>query len=201
MRRPGRRRLDSSGRPLLELHNADAFPILKRSNKQFWLVPRSRGTDHSRVVDARGLRERCVMYKRIRTTGLVALGMLFWLMACSADGGQTISKAPPAPEMPDDWKVVSNFDAPVEQTKQIAQNLGVNLSSLRNTLYDVNGKSVQLNVIITPDQANADKLMTKLRTMKGEVALLRKDLIVYEFVGQNDVLPLIAEGRKHLDSK
>ena len=29
---------------------------------------------------------------------------------------------------------------------------------------------------------------------------LGKDLIVYEFVGKNDVLPQIAEGRRHLDS-
>ena len=141
------------------------------------------------------------MCRRNGTMGLAALGILFCFAACSANGSETISKAPPAPEMPTDWKVVSDFDAPVDQTKQIAQKLGVSLSSLRNTLYDVNGKSVQLNVIITPDRANADKLMTKLKTMKGEVALLRKDLIVYEFVGQNDVLPVIAEGRKHLDSK
>ncbi len=141
------------------------------------------------------------MYKRTRMTWLAAIGILVGLAACSADGSETISKAPPAPEMPADWKVVSDFDVPPEQAKQIAQKLGVNLRSLRNTLYDVNGQSVQLNVIITPDQANADKLMAKLKTMKGEVALLRKDLIVYEFVGKNDVLPLIAEGRKHLESK
>jgi hypothetical protein len=43
--------------------------------------------------------------------------------------------------------------------------------------------------------------MTKLKSIKAQEALLRKGLIVYEFVGQNDVLPLIAEGRNHLDSK
>jgi len=127
--------------------------------------------------------------------------MFLCFMAGSANASEAIAKAPPTPEMPADWKIVSDFDVPAEQTKQIAQNLGVTLSSLRNTLYDVKGQSVQLNVIITPDQANADKLMTKLRTMKGEVALLRKDLVVYEFVGKNDVLPLIAEGRRHLESK
>ncbi len=141
------------------------------------------------------------MCKKTKMMGLAALGMLVCFVACSANGSETISKAPPAPEMPVDWKVVSDFDVPVEQAKQIAQELGVNLSSLRNTLYDVNGQSVQLNVIITPDRANADKLMTKLKTMKGEVALLRNDLTIYEFVGQNDVLPVIAEGRKHLESK
>jgi len=37
--------------------------------------------------------------------------------------------------------------------------------------------------------------------MKGEEGLLRNGLVVYEFVGPNDVLPMIAEGRKHLDSQ
>ena len=41
---------------------------------------------------------------------------------------------------------------------------------------------------------------TKLKSMKSEEALVRKGLIVYEFVGENDVLPLIAEGRQHLVS-
>jgi hypothetical protein len=65
--------------------------------------------------------------------------------------------------------------------------------------YPVNGKKVQINVINTPDLWNAEKLMTKLKSMKSEEALLQKELTVYEFVGQNDVLSLIAEGRKHLD--
>ena len=143
----------------------------------------------------------CVVYNRTRMMWLAAIGIVVGLTACAADSSETISKAPPAPEMPADWKVVSDFDVPADQAKPIAKNLGVSLSSLRNTLYDVNGKSVQLNVIITADEANADKLMAKLKTMKGDVALLRKGLVVYEFVGKNDVLPLIAEGRKHLESK
>ena len=141
------------------------------------------------------------MFQRTRMMWLAALGMLFCFLAFSSDGSEGLPKAPPAPEMPAGWKIVSDFEVPAEQVKQIAQKLGANLSSVRNTLYDVKGKRVQLNIIVTPDAANADKLMKKLRSMKGEVALLRKELIVYEFVGQNDVLPMIAEGRKHLDSK
>ena len=103
--------------------------------------------------------------------------------------------------MPPDWKVTADFEVPPKQVENIEDKLDVKLSSVRNTIYDVNGKKVQLNVIITPDSANADKLMAKLREMKGEIALLRKKLIVYEFVGTNDVLPIISAGRKHLESK
>ena len=123
------------------------------------------------------------------------------MLACLAVCSPAPGKAPPAPEMPADWKVVSDFDVPAEQTKAIGRNLGVNLSSLRNTIYDVRGKRVQVNVLIVADAETADRLMAKLRTMKGEEGLLRKGLVVYEFVGPNDVLPMIAEGRKHLDSQ
>ncbi len=132
---------------------------------------------------------------------LAALGMFCCSMACSSMNAKTLEPAPPAPEMPADWKVVTDFEVPPKQVESIEESLGVELSSVRNTIYNVNGKKVQLNVIITPDAANADELMEKLREMKAEVALLRKNLTVYEFVGQNDVLPIIAEGRKHLDSK
>lgn len=115
----------------------------------------------------------------------------------NALGGEVASK----PEMPAHWVVISDFQVPAEQVKSMSGKLGADLSSVRNTVYNVNGKRVQINVIVAPDPGNAEKLLTKLRSMKAEEALLRKDLIVYEFVGKNDVLPLIAEGRKHLDSK
>jgi hypothetical protein len=103
--------------------------------------------------------------------------------------------------MPADWKVVSDFQLPVSQLTPMSNKLGVDLSSVRNTVYDVKGKRVQLNVIVTPDAGSAEKLMANLMSMKSEEGLLRKDLIVYEFVGGNDVLPEVAEGRRHLDSK
>ena len=137
------------------------------------------------------------MFQGIRVMWLAAFAMAFCLGACSPNGG----KAPPAPEMPADWKVVSDFQVPVGQVKPMSKKLAADISSVRNTVYEVNGKRVQLNVIITPDTGNAEKLMAKLMSMKSEQALLRKDLIVYEFVGENDVLPEIAEGRRHLDSK
>jgi hypothetical protein len=101
--------------------------------------------------------------------------------------------------MPAHWEVAFDFQVPVEQVKAMSEKLGADLTSVRNTAYDVNGKRVQVNAIITPDSGSAEKLMTALRSMKTEEALLRKGLTIYEFVGQNDVLPAIAEGRAHLD--
>jgi len=142
------------------------------------------------------------MFRGTRVMWLAAFAMVFCLGACSPNGGKAPGgEAPPTPEMPADWKVVSDSQVPVGQVKPMSNQLGVELSSVRNTVYDVKGKRVQLNVIVTPDAGSAEKLMAKLMSMKSAEGLLRKDLIVYEFVGENDVLPEIAEGRRHLDSK
>lgn len=147
------------------------------------------------------------MIRRSRELALTAFAMAFCLTACSpggdnATGGDAASSSetPSALAMPADWKVVSDFLVPADQVQPMSASLGAELSSVRNTVYDVGGKRVQVNVMIVPDASNGDKLMTKLLTIKGAEFFLRKDLVVYEFVGTNDVLPEIAEGRKHLDS-
>ncbi len=132
---------------------------------------------------------------------LAALTALVCLGACSSSSDQQAAlEAPPAPSMPAEWKIVSDWEVPGDQVGSISAKLNATLSSLRNTVYDVNGQRVQLNVLIAPDAASADKLMATLRTMKAEKAFLQKGAIIYEFVGTNDVLPLIAEGRRHLDT-
>jgi hypothetical protein len=141
------------------------------------------------------------MIRGTRVKCLVVWVTALCLSVCflSSDNARC-GEIPLAPQMPAHWKVLSDVQVPAEQVKAMSGKLGADLNSVRNTFYDVNGKRVQINVMVTPDLGNAEKLMTKLRSMKTEETLLRKELIVYEFVGQNDVLPLIAEGRKHLDS-
>ena len=140
----------------------------------------------------RGTRRKCLA----KWMTVLWLGVSF-LCRVNAFGGE-IS---PTPMMPSNWKVISDFQVPAEQIKEMSTKLGADLSGVRNIVYDVNGERVQINVIVTPDAVNAEKLMARLRSMKTDQALLQKELTVYEFVGQNDVLPLIAEGRKYIDSK
>lgn len=138
----------------------------------------------------------------IRVKCLTAWVAVFWLCVCFLPSDDAFGGAgSTALQMPAHWKVISNHEMPAEQLESMSNKLGAALSSVRNAVYDVNGKRVQINVIVTPDPGNTEKLMTKLRSMKADEALLRKGLTVYEFVGQNDVLSVIAEGRKHLDSK
>jgi hypothetical protein len=140
----------------------------------------------------RGIRIKCLA----ASVGVLCLCVFF---LCNGDvlGDQVALM----PKMPAHWIVISDFQVPAEQVQSMSSKLGTELSSVRNTVYDVNGKRVQINVIATPDNSSAEKLMATLRPIKTQETLLRKGLIVYEFVGQNDVLPLIAEGREQLDSR
>lgn len=122
----------------------------------------------------------------------------FCLLACFFIAGALGDGGPPLPEMPAHWQMVSDLQVPAEQVKEMSVKLGAQLTAVRNTMYSVNGKPVQLNVIVLPDEYNAEKLMAGLKAIKSAEALLRKGTIVYEFVGKNDVLPSIAEGRMHL---
>lgn len=141
------------------------------------------------------------MIRAASVLGLVTVAIAICFSACSRSGGSASSgETLAAPTMPADWTVVSDVQVPAPQVQPMGADLGAELTSVRNTVYDVRGKRVQVNTIVAPDAANAEKLMTKMLTMKGEEALLLKDLTVYEFVGANDVLPEIAEGRQHLDS-
>lgn len=136
--------------------------------------------------------------KKCFASWVAGIGLfLCLLLSDPAIGGEL----DPLLEMPGHWKVISDYQVPAEKVKTMSSKLGTDLNSVRNTVYDVNGKRVQINVIVTPNPGSAEKLMTKLKSMKTEEALVRKGLIIYEFVGKNDVLPLIAEGRQHLGSK
>lgn len=120
---------------------------------------------------------------------------LFFSVGALGDGG------PPLPQMPAHWQVVSDLQVPAEQVREMSAKLGAHLTGVRNTIFSVNGRKVQLNVITVPDLVNAEKLMTSLKAIKSEEALLQKGTTVYEFVGKNEVLPSIAEGRVHLGLK
>ena len=140
----------------------------------------------------RGLRRNC-----FTAWGQALLLSVFLLFSLHAFGGDP----PKNLQMPTNWNVVTNFQVPLDQVRSMGDRLGATLSNVQNIIYNVDGKRIQINVILTPDPENAEKLMEKLKSMKTEEALLRKGLTVYEFVGQNDVLPMIVEGRKYLETK
>jgi hypothetical protein len=54
---------------------------------------------------------------------------------------------------------------------------------------------VKLNTIVATTGADADSIMEALKGMKSEEAFVLRGRIIYEFVGTNDVLPEIRDGR------
>jgi hypothetical protein len=102
--------------------------------------------------------------------------------------------------MPSHWKVTSDIDFAAVDIEPVARRLGGQISALRNTTYDVGGKQVKLNTIVAATDADAHSIMEALGAMKSEEAFVRRGRIIYEFVGSNDVLPEIREGRALLIS-
>jgi hypothetical protein len=129
------------------------------------------------------------------------ISLFFLSLFCLAGISAAADDVPPSPVMPAYWKVIADHVVPPEQVKIVSAKLGAELKAIRNTIYTIDGRRVQINVIVPVDAANAEKLMAGLAAMKSEEALLRKGSVVYEFVGRNNVLPLIAEGREHLASQ
>jgi hypothetical protein len=103
--------------------------------------------------------------------------------------------------MPADWKVTSDMSFPPGQIEPIAERLGGEIAALRNTVYEVNGKRVQLNTIVARDAASADQIMSSLREMKPDDFLLRKGLTLYEFVGKNEAQPEMRAGKAHIQAE
>ncbi len=127
---------------------------------------------------------------------LLFLSLMF-LFVNQAIGSEVLM----SPKMPSNWVIQSDVQLPADQVKRIGMKLGARLTHVQNTIYRVDGMRVQINVILAKDTDSAEDLMKALRSIKAEQALLQKGRTVYEFVGQNDVLPLIAQGRQHLDKR
>jgi hypothetical protein len=135
--------------------------------------------------------------------GLVCFSLVIALalaLACDRSIGSASAAAPPTPAMPSHWKVTSDIDFAAADIEPVARRLGGEISALRNTTYDVGGKQVKLNTIVAATDAAADSIMEALEAMKSEEAFVRRGRIIYEFVGANDVLPEIREGRALLVS-
>lgn len=108
---------------------------------------------------------------------------------------------PPTPKMPAGWKVVEDHLFTGADLTSIAQNLGVELTGLRNTMFDVGGKPVKVNTLVAADATNAAATMTSMGDKKPVEFLLRKGLYIHEFVCKDDAIPHVREGKKHLAGK
>lgn len=101
--------------------------------------------------------------------------------------------------MPAHWTVTSDDDLGAADIAPVAQQLGADVSALRNTVYDISGKRMQLNTIVAATATDADRIMTALGNMKSEEFFLRRELIIYEFVCADNAIADMRAGRALLE--
>lgn len=138
--------------------------------------------------------------KILRIVGaLAALFVLSSSLGIEHAGASSRVEAPPTPAMPAHWKVVSDVEFDAIDIRPVANNLGAEVSALRNTTYDVSGMKVKLNTIVAPTSNAADSIMRALESMKPSEWIVRRGLVIYEFVGTNQAIPEMRTGRLLLD--
>lgn len=124
---------------------------------------------------------------------LLATSLLFGALPAHAD-----EEAPPAAAAFDGWTIKSDTVVPRKQITGIESKLGGKIKALRNVTYEVNGKKVQVNVIVPADATEADKLYGSLTKGKPEWAVARTPGAIYEFVGKNDAMEDMKKARATL---
>jgi hypothetical protein len=105
--------------------------------------------------------------------------------AASAPAEPVAETPPPAPAFPG-WVIKTDVAVSQEKIGDVESRLGGKIKALRNVVYEVNGRTVQVNVIVPRDATEADKLYGALTKMKPAWAVVRKGNVVYEFVGRNE---------------
>ena len=117
--------------------------------------------------------------------------------SCSRSQPSGVS-APPAPGMPQDWKVLNDSELPRDKISGFEYKLEGKIKSVRSTLYEVNGRRVQLNTIEPQDSVEADKMYRILANKKAPYSYVRKGDLLYEFNAGQDAIEEVKKGRSAL---
>jgi len=89
-------------------------------------------------------------------------------------------------KIPAGWRVENSFVVPRDQTAAIGKKLGGRIKNLSNTIFSVQGKRFQVNVIECVTPAGAEKIHSSILKMKGDPAFcIKLDNSVVEFVGDD----------------
>ena len=120
--------------------------------------------------------------------------------AASTPADLALPEVPPTAPAFDGWEVKTDKVLAREQIDMIQSKLGGKIKSLRNVAYIVNGRIVQLNVIVPQNWQEGDKIYKALASVKPPWAVARKPDALYEFVGPNDSIDDIKKAHDKLAS-
>lgn len=129
----------------------------------------------------------------------VVVALLLSLVSLGCDKSDE-KVAPAAPAMPAAWTVVldQTFDHNQKEFLETEGRLKGSLAALRVTTYEVNGHRVQLNTLVPKSVDEGDKIFRILANKKKPSSYLRKDEILYEFLGPAEAEADIAAARELL---
>ncbi len=87
-------------------------------------------------------------------------------------------------ELPPGLFLKSSMEVPAEQTKAIGKKLGGNLERLTNSVLQVHGQLIQVNVLTAVDEANATAIYRNLSNIKSFPFSIQKGNLVVEYIGK-----------------
>jgi len=132
----------------------------------------------------------------LRHAATVTAVLVIVASAAHADSGAPL----PGP-VPWTWTVQWDMLLPDAQLVDFSTKLGGKLSGLRNTRFDVGeGKTVQINALSAASASDAEVIFARIAQSKPKEFVVRRDNVVFEFVGKNEVLPMIRKAISMLRS-
>ena len=90
---------------------------------------------------------------------------------------------------------------PRAKIDEIEARLGGKIKALRNVVYQVNGRKIQVNVIAARDATEADNVHRGLLKTKASWSVVRKGVVVYELVGPNEAMEDMKKARDELNTQ
>lgn len=81
-----------------------------------------------------------------------------------------------------------DVEVPSSKLGEVEARLQGKVKAERNTVYDVAGKKVQLNIVVPADTVEQDKMYRILANRKPPFAYLRKGDLLYEFEAGDDAV-------------
>lgn len=87
-------------------------------------------------------------------------------------------------KLPPGVTVKSSVEAPAPQRQAIGRKLGGEIDRLTNSVLQVQGRPIQINLITAGDEPSAAAIEGSLKKLKSFPYLLRSDRLLVEYVGQ-----------------
>jgi len=135
------------------------------------------------------------MGRSVQVLAAIALAASVVVSAAFGCSRRDPSAEPPAaPAMPAGWKIVQDDVADRNKDSEFEYRLEGKVKAVRMTLYLVNGKRVQLNTIVPRDAMEADKMYRMLANKRAPGTYLRKNELLYEFIGTPDAATEVEKG-------